>query len=328
MIPCTFRAIEELQPGPKWQGIFEETWPAYERWFLKEGEDARASYPTSVRMLRSFMPELVPAHERLVSMAGGGDLAARLLTLYKPPAFIAFCTQAAATKGTPMLVRNYDFNPMLFEGVIMSTKLNDRRVIGTSDCLWGLLDGMNDAGLAVSLTFGGRRVVGDGFGIPLVVRYLLETCDTVPEARARLMRLPYHMAHNLTLLDRDGEAVTVYLSPDREPVFRSSPVATNHQEKIEWPEQARITRTLERERHVERLLEDPELTNERFTRAFLQLPLHSTAFEREMGTIYTAAYWPTEGRVEYLWPDHTWHQSFDGFVEGSYTALLSTDQAA
>ena len=212
MIPCTIRAIEELQPGPKWRAIFEETWPAYRRWFLKEGEDARPSYPTSVRMLRAHMPELVPVHERFVSLAGGGDLAARLLTLYKPPAYIAVCSQGALTRDTPVLVRNYDYTPALFEGVILSTKLGDRRVIGTSDCLWGLLDGMNDAGLVVSLTFGGRRVVGDGFGIPLVVRYLLETCETVSQARAVLSRLPYHMAHNLTLLDRGGEAVTIRLS--------------------------------------------------------------------------------------------------------------------
>jgi predicted choloylglycine hydrolase len=325
MIPCTFRAIEELQPGPKWQAIFEETWPAYERWFLKEGEDARASYATSVRMLRSYMPELVPVHERFVALAGGDDLAARLLTLYRPPAYIAFCSQGAVTKDTPVLVRNYDYTPALFEGVILSTRLGDRRVIGTSDCLWGLLDGMNDAGLVASLTFGGRRVVGDGFGIPLVVRYILETCETVAEARAVLLRLPYHMAHNLTLLDRTGDAVTAFVSPDREPVFRSLPVATNHQVKVEWPEQARVTRTVERERHIEELIEDPELTTERFARAFLRPPLHSTAFDLEMGTIYTAAYWPTEGRVEYLWPDHTWQQSFGGFVEGSHTAILRTD---
>ena len=29
------------------------------------------------------------------------------------------------------------------------------------DCLWGLLDGVNDAGPAVSLTFGGRSQVGE-----------------------------------------------------------------------------------------------------------------------------------------------------------------------
>ena len=91
-----------------------------------------------------------------------------------------------------------------------------------SDCLWGLLDGMNERGLAVSLTFGGRRVLGDGFGIPIVVRYLLETCDRVAEVRATLARLPYSLSHNLTVVDREGDVLTAYLSPDREPLFRTS----------------------------------------------------------------------------------------------------------
>ena len=88
----------------------------------------------------------------------------------------------------PVLVRNYDYAPSRFEGVVQATAWGKHRVIGMSDCLWGLLDGMNDAGLVVSLTFGGRRVLGDGFGIPVVVRYLLETCSTVAEARAALAR--------------------------------------------------------------------------------------------------------------------------------------------
>ena len=57
-----------------------------------------------------------------------------------------------------------------------------RRVVGTEDCGWGLLDGVNDAGLAVSLTFGGRPQVGDGFGIPLILRYVLQTCTDVDQA--------------------------------------------------------------------------------------------------------------------------------------------------
>jgi predicted choloylglycine hydrolase len=46
------------------------------------------------------------------------------------------------------------------------------------DCLWGLLDRVNDAGLAISLAFGGRPQVGEGFGIPLVIRYVQETCGS------------------------------------------------------------------------------------------------------------------------------------------------------
>ena len=81
-----------------------------------------------------------------------------------------------------MLVRNYDYAPALCDGVILHSKWNDQWVIGMSDGLFGLLDGINQSGLAVSLTFGGRRVVGDGFGVPLILRYILEFCETVKDA--------------------------------------------------------------------------------------------------------------------------------------------------
>src|SRR5262249_23611186 len=147
----------------------------------------------------------------------------------------------------PLLARNYDYAPSRFEGIVWSTRLLERRVIGMSDCLWGLLDGVNDAGLAASLTFGGRRVLGDGVRIPLVARSLLGACADVELGRATLQRLPYSLSHNLTLVDRDGRVLTAYLSPDREPIFRELPAATNHQGIVEWPEQARATRTIERE---------------------------------------------------------------------------------
>jgi predicted choloylglycine hydrolase len=56
------------------------------------------------------------------------------------------------------------------------------------DCLWGPLDGVNDTGLAVSLAFGGRPQVAAGFGIPLVIRYVLETCGSTEEATRTLRR--------------------------------------------------------------------------------------------------------------------------------------------
>ena len=174
----------------------------------KEGDAARPSYVTARRMLRTCMPELVGVYDRLVDLAGGGDVAARMLSLYRPPPYLSGCSQAAIAAPEPVLVRNYDYAPSRFEGVVQSTAWGKHRVIGMSDCLWGLLDGMNDAGLVVSLTFGGRRVLGDGFGIPVVVRYLLETCSTVAEARAALGKVPVNLAHNLTLVDLAGEAAT------------------------------------------------------------------------------------------------------------------------
>ena len=74
-------------------------------------------------------------------------------------------------------------------------------VLAMSDCGWGAIDGINAAGLSVSLAFGGRTAVGEGFGIPLVLRYSLQTCETTAEAGAVLTRVPSHMSYNVTVLD-------------------------------------------------------------------------------------------------------------------------------
>lgn len=330
MVPFTFTAVEELDLRDAWQASFERRWPHYRAWFLRDGEAARPSYATSVRMLRAHMPELMPAYERVVELAGGGDLAARMLSLYKPPPYLAACSQGAWVRdGSPMLVRTYDYAPSRFEGDLWHTRLLERRVIGMSDCLWGLLDGMNDAGLAVSLTFGGRRVLGDGFGIPIVVRYLLEVCETVGQAQEVLSRLPYALSHNLTVVDLAGGVLTAYLSPDREPIFRSFPAATNHQGIVEWPEQARATRTIERERCIVGLLEDPAIDRDTFVEGFLRAPLFSTAYAYGFGTLYTAVYRPAEGAMDLRWPGTIWTQSFEGFTSGTHAeALAEPDLAA
>jgi predicted choloylglycine hydrolase len=313
-------AIEELQPGDAWRERFEAMWPTYQAWYLQEGDAARPSYAACRRALEQHMPELLPVYDRLVELAGGGDLAARLLSLYRPPGFIVGCSQGAHTSGEPLLVRNYDYPADRLEGIVSLTQWGERRVIGMSDCLWGLLDGMNDAGLAISLTFGGRPDVGDGFAIPLVVRYVLETCDNVEQARETLARIPVHAAQNLTLLDRTGAYVTVYVGPGREPRFVDTAATTNHQGKVEWPEYAAAIRSEERESCVLELLDEDR---QRFEDAFLEPPLHSTAHERGFGTLYTAAYEPAGGRVRYRWPDLTWEQSFDRFEPGTRTVRMT-----
>jgi len=325
--PLTFDAVEEATPGAKWQSLFARHWPRYETWFLHEGERMRASYAESAAMLGEHMPELVPTYERLCELAGGGDLEARMLSMWRPPSYLSGCSQGVWTRGGPMLVRNYDYSPHRIEGSILATRWGGRRVIGMSDCLWGLLDGTNDAGLAVSLAFGGRRVVGRGFGVPLVLRYLLQVCSTVEQAREVLARLPHHLAHTLTLVDPSGLFATAYLSPDRGAVFREVGVATNHQGGVEWHEHARATRSLERERHIASALEESP-DQEQFVAAFLRPPLFSVDHAGDLGTLYTAVYRPEKGSAEYRWPGVVWAQSFDDFSEGSRTIQLLETSAA
>ena len=65
------------------------------------------------------------------------------------------------------------------------TRWFGRRVIAMREAFWGCLDGMNEDGLAVSLTFGGRKAHGPGIAMPMVLRYVLETCRSTKEAVAK-----------------------------------------------------------------------------------------------------------------------------------------------
>jgi predicted choloylglycine hydrolase len=323
----TFEAIEQFEPDERWGELFSRHWPRYRAWFLHEGEAARTSYAESFRALQEHMPELVPTFEHVCALAGGGDLEARFLAMWAPPSYLSGCSQAVWLGGpTPVLARNYDYAPERLEGSILHTRWV-RPVIGSGDCGWGLLDGVNDAGLAVSLAFGGRKVVGCGFGVPLVVRYLLETCETTEQARATLQRLPYHLAHTLTIVDLGGDVCTAYLAPDRDVELTAAVAATNHQGSVEWHEHARATRSVERQRTLERLVTEAGSAGG-FVESFLQPPLFSTDGDRRLGTLYTVAYHVGEGRAEFRWPDLIWDQRFAAFEEGARSVRLVAQPAA
>lgn len=324
----TFTAIADSD-GSRWRTLFNRLWPAYRKWYLKEGADARPSYLECRRAMREYLPALIPTWERLIDLAGGGDLEARFLSLYSPPAYISGCSQAVWSGEEPMLVRNYDYSTKAFDGIVLKSAWGDRSVMGTADCLIGLVDGINDAGLSVSLTFGGRRVVGPGFGIPIVLRHLLESCETAEQAVQILTSVPTHMSYNVTVLDAQRKCFTVYLSPDRQPVVSNAPVATNHQEGMEWLAHARETRTVERERFLLTRLVLHEESEQRFISHFLRPPLYSLAFARGFGTLYTAALYPRKGEMSYLWPQGEWHLSLENFEEGQrlVTYPLSGQQA-
>lgn len=312
-LPYGFNYLHEAWPDQEWQALFKRTWPAYERWFLKNGVEQQPTYLQCLRELRRHMPELLSVYERLCALAGGGDTTARFLSMYCPPAFYAGCSQAVWTRTTPFLVRNYDYHPALLEGTILQSQWLGQPVIANGDCLWGVLDGMNSEGLVVSLAFGGRQVVGKGFGIPLILRYILEVARGVQDAIAILQRVPSHMSYNITLLDKAGQYATVFVAPDRAAVIKHSAIATNHQQQIEWEQHARFTATLERERFLTQGLADATQTEEQLIQSFLQAPLYSTEYARGFGTLYTAIYRPTESSMTLLWPHHKWQQTLDSF---------------
>lgn len=320
----TFRAVRDDGDGAALAPIFQARWPGYLRWYLGEGDRARPSYAACARQLKAYMPELVPAWDRLTEQlaahlgkdAGGGDLVARFLSLWNPPAFISGCTQAIWTRERPALIRNYDYPPELCDATLLHATFGGVQTMTMSDCLWGALDGINAHGLAVSLAFGGRRSRGDGFGIAIVLRYILETCETAAEALAVLRRVPVHLPYNLAILDRAGDWRTVFISPDREPEVRREPYSANRQDSTAWPEDERVADTVRREALLENVMGNPGETRERLIERFIEPPIYRRVLPGDWGTLYTACYAPEARAIELRWPGASWTQTIDAFAPG------------
>ncbi|WP_169739856.1 C45 family autoproteolytic acyltransferase/hydolase [Actinospica robiniae] len=291
----------------RWAAHAQALWPIAEGWMSEESRTADGEIRAR-RLFEEHMPELVPVLDRLAGQLDtpGGST---FLTHANLRPFFSGCMQIGSD-GT--LLRNYDLSPEGCEGAIVRSDFL-RPVIGMQEALWGLLDGMNDAGLAASLTFGGRFVHGPGFAIPIVMRYLLETCDTVDQAIDRLSSIPIGIPQNVTFVDRNS-AATVFTGPDI-PVTRAPDAcAANHQHLAVPDEQEQSSRTQERLSAIRRAGTDVE--------AALKPPLYLSDYDKWLGTIYTARYRPTEGRVTYFWPSESWEQSFGDFAEGTRTVTI------
>jgi predicted choloylglycine hydrolase len=318
-VSLTLRAFEEDELGEHLTSL----WPAFRQWW-REGANARPTAAQAGARLDQHMPELVPTWRRLTEMLDDDPEAAAALALWNPPPFLTGCSQAAVLPGGPALIRNYDWDYRLFDAVVARTKFTGRRVLGMLDCLWGLLDGVNDTGLAVSLAFGGRPQVGEGFGIPLVIRYVLETCGSTEEAMRTLRRLPVHMSYNVTAVDRDGRRATAYLAPDRPAHITSQAVATNHQGRVEWAPYAAAIQTVERQQRLQALLDAGSGTAD-VVAACLRPPLYATRFGEGFGTLYTAEYRPAEGVAAYHWPGRVWEHSLERLGTRSVEVRLGAE---
>ena len=309
----TFDAVNEPSAGAKWRQRWQRSWPAYEAWFIARGGDAGPDRKTCRAALERYMPQIVPVYDGLVSLAGGTERAARFLSTWCPPRYLGGCSLAAMSDGTDVrLLRNYDLSPDLNEGLLLRSEWTGRPVMGMVEFLWGLSDGINDAGLSVALAYGGRSETGEGFGITTILRYVLEVCDTVDKALVILDRVPSHMAYNIVLADASGATASVELKPGGGTGPMPHAIATNHQSGAELPDRAPFTRTYERHRHLSTLHGNVRDLHAVFTAA----PLRQDRYSEGFGTLFTAEYDPVAKSMRLIWPEESWHQSLSQFQEG------------
>lgn len=315
-----FDAVSEpTKAGAKWKYLFDSYWSGYKTWFLSQNTPLTPDLATSQEALKKYMPKMWDTYVHLCDLTNADTDIARFLTGFQPPAYISACAQVVINTDEIQLVRNYDYAAELLEGTLLYSKWNKQKVIGTSDCLIGLVDGMNNSGLCVSLTFGGRKEVGYGFGIPFILRYVLEFCKTTKEAVKVLKGIPSHMSYNVTVVDKTGETKTVMLAPDKAPKVSKIPFATNHQGAVDWPENAVFNQTVKRYNFIKNYLKSKDVKADELAKAFLHPPLYNTKFREGFGTLFTSVYHPKKKSMQLLWPNAKMVQSFDNFVEEQIT---------
>lgn len=311
-----FRSLAEDRPGDALRQVFAHGWPGWSDWMNTRHTANRSDLRDARLALRRHMPEFETLWETWAEACGCDDTGALFLSFWSPPRYLVHCSQAVHVDDDgPLLIRNYDLDPKFNESTLLSTGWRGRRVAGMVEGIVGLADGMNDAGLAASLTFGGRVVRARGFGIPLIIRYVLEMCADVQQAVEALRSVPSHMSYNVTVADASGDWATVFLAPDRPAIVTRAPFATNHQLGVEWPRHGRFSNTVGRSDHLEALLADPGLTADQLTAEFLTSPLASTRYDRGFGTVYTALYRPRSGQISLRWMDDTREDHELGSVE-------------
>lgn len=312
-----FDVINEPKPAEKFKQLFNQNWPSYRAWYLDEGEEARPSYLECISAFKQYMPELYPLYKELVDYLDCDDLQARFLSLYCPPTFYSACSQLIYKKEQPVLIRNYDFPAFLCEGTILQSQWSDKAVIAMADCIWGALDGINDDGLSVSINYGGCLTEGKGFGITIVIRYILETCSTVEEAIAVLQRVPVHLDYNIALLDRSGGHATVFIAPDREPRVTQATISTNHQGPASAEKPLFLEDSVTRLDALKYLTASNDNTVSTTVNHFLHPPLYRAHNIYDSGTLYTAVYNPSSGSANYIWPHTSLILTFDSFKDQS-----------
>ena len=109
--------------------------------------------------------------------------------------------------------------------------------------------------------------------------------------------MPVHLPYNLAIIDRSGDWLTVFISPDREPEVRREPYSANRQDSNLRPDDPRIVDTVRREALLENVIGNPNETLEHLSDRFLQAPIYRPVKKGDWGTVYTACYRPADASV-------------------------------
>lgn len=162
--------------------------------------------------------------EELRGFADSLGVPARQVVFYAMTSLRPNCSQIGVLPsmtdcGEPLLARSYEFNPMAEDFTLVKTSVTGKYThMGTSVLQFGREDGVNECGLAVTMSSCGFPVGADehmrrpklkGLQFWAVIRSILENCKDVEDALAFIKDMPIAFNINLMLMDKTGRAALV-----------------------------------------------------------------------------------------------------------------------
>lgn len=181
-----------------------------------EGIDQQATEKAS-NMFARWCPGL---NEELQGFADALEVPLQQIIYYGMTYLRPNCSQIAllpsmTKSGHPLLARNYEFNHEAEDFTLFKTGVTGKYAhIGTSVLQFGREEGLNECGLAVTMSSCGfpvgpleymRKPALTGLQFWAVIRTLLENCKDVNEALEWLKDMPIAFNLNLMLMDKSGD---------------------------------------------------------------------------------------------------------------------------
>lgn len=172
-----------------------------------------------IPLYQSFYPEIL---EEIQGIAEGLKVEQKIVTVFLFSMFcfllenrcscFAFCRDDKI-----ILAKNSDFLTTI-EKVCDSPYYHLNKgysFIGNTTAWSEIEDGVNEHGLAVALTFIYPTKIAAGLNAGMLVRYLLEKCQTTSQAIQALQKLPIASAQTITLADKNGDIAIVECNCDK-----------------------------------------------------------------------------------------------------------------
>lgn len=153
-----------------------------------------------------------------------------VMTYLKPRCSQVVILPGLSTDGHVRLARSYEYSHEAEDFTLVRTSVTGKYThLGTSVILMGRDEGMNECGLAVSMSSCGfpvgayetmRNPALRGLQFWAVIRTLLENCHDVSEALSYLEGMPIAYNINLLLADKSGQAALVETLDGRRAIKR------------------------------------------------------------------------------------------------------------